>query len=171
MYYYLFNKDMKCIAMQEQVTFDAVEEGYTVYESDSIYRRLDSVVYEDGKVKTTVPLEEFKLNRIKNHIKHARDTRELRPIVYNGHKWDVDKDSIMRIQIAINALGDNGTITWTDANNNNVENVTANDLQNILKALAERSNRMHIKYRLLREKVMSCKSHEEVASITWNTEL
>lgn len=111
-------------------------------------------------------LDEIKANKI-NELKTARDTEEISPVEYGGYRWDFDEKSIQRINGAIIALGENDTITWTSADNTEIRGVNAEDLRNVIKASAIRSNMVHVKYRELRERVERCETVDEVNAIHW----
>lgn len=111
-------------------------------------------------------LEETKANKIAL-MKAKRDAEEVKPIEYNGNLFDFDDKARDRINSAIIALSITGqSIEWTTADNTNVA-VTAQDLRNIIAAVALRSNDLHIKYRELKEQVLACATAEEVAKIAW----
>lgn len=111
-------------------------------------------------------LDELKQAKI-NELKTIRDTEEVKPIEYNGNLFDYDEKARDRINSAIIALDITGqSIEWTTAYNTNVL-VTADDLRNIIAAVALRSNALHVKYRNLKEQVLACSTAEEVAEIVW----
>lgn len=111
-------------------------------------------------------LEQLKQDKI-NEFKTIRDSEEVKPIAYNGSLFDFDDKARDRINSAIIALSITGqSIEWTTADNTNVA-VTAQDLRNIIAAVALRSNDLHIKYRELKEQVLACSTAEEVAEIVW----
>ena len=102
-----------------------------------------------------------------SELKTTRDTLETEPIEYNGNHYDYDDKARDRINAAIIALDISGqSIEWTTADNTNVA-VTAQDLRNIIAAVALRSNDLHVKYRELKEQVLACTTAEEVAKIVW----
>lgn len=111
-------------------------------------------------------LDELKAQKL-TELKTIRDTEEVKPIEYNGNLFDFDDKARDRINSAIIALSITGqSIEWTTAGNINVA-VTAQDLRNIIAAVALRSNDLHIKYRELKEQVLDCTTAEEVAEIVW----
>lgn len=111
-------------------------------------------------------LEDVKANKIAQ-LKTARDNEEQSPILYNQYYWDFDDKAIQRINGAIIALSNGGTITWTSAENEEINEVTADDLRGVISASAVRSNALHIKYRQLREQVEQATTLEEVEKIVW----
>ena len=117
------------------------------------------------------PSDEEKLAMAKERkvleLKSARDTEEQSPILYNNYYWDFDDKAIQRINGAIIALSNGGTITWTSAENEEINEVTADDLRGVISASAVRSNALHIKYRQLREQVEQAVTLEEVEKIVW----
>lgn len=111
-------------------------------------------------------LDELKQAKL-TELKTIRDTEEVKPIAYNGNLFDFDEKARDRINSAIIALSITGqSIEWTTAGNTNVA-VTAQDLRNIIAAVALRSNDLHIKYRELKEQVLACTTAEKVAEIVW----
>ena len=120
---------------------------------------------------TTTPpeqsLEELKTAKIAS-MKAERDTKEVEPIEYNGHLYDYDDKARDRINAAIIALdmaGKEATLQWTTANNTNAT-VTAQDLRNIIAAVAMRSNTLHEQYRIAKEAVNAAETKEEVEAVT-----
>lgn len=113
-------------------------------------------------------LDETKADKVQQ-LKWARDSAEVKPIEYNGNSYDYDdkaRDRINAAIIALDTMGEGARIEWTTADNTNV-NVTANDLRGVIAAVALRSNELHIKYRNLKEKVLSCTTKDAVEKITW----
>lgn len=120
---------------------------------------------------TTTPpeqsLEELKTAKIAS-MKAERDTKEVEPIEYNGHLYDYDDKARDRINAAIIALdmaGAEATLQWTTADNTNAT-VTAQDLRNIIAAVAMRSNTLHEQYRVAKEAVNAAETKEEVEAVT-----
>lgn len=111
-------------------------------------------------------LEETKEMK-KNALKAVRDYRETQPVEYKGHLYDFDEKSYQRILAAIYAVGDGGSIYWTTADND-VVNVTAFDLKNVIASAAARSNVLHQRYRELKDMIAEAKSVEEVEGIEWD---
>lgn len=116
------------------------------------------------------PSEEEKLASAKakkiQELKLARDTEELSPISFGGYLWDFDEKAQMRINGAITVLG-TATVTWTSADNEEIRQVSANDLRGVVGAAALRSNELHVKYRDLKALVEKAASQAEVESIVW----
>lgn len=119
-----------------------------------------TVVYEEE------PLDVLRQRKIAD-LKLLRDTKETTPIEYNGSLYDYDEKARDRINVAIVALGDTGSLMWTTADNKEVQ-VTAADLRGVLVAVATRSNKLHIAYRTAKEKVMAATSVEDIEGVTFN---
>lgn len=120
----------------------------------------------------TVNTEEKSLESVKEHkilaLKIQRDNLEVEPITYNGHTFDYDDKARDRINAAIIALslqGEDASIDWTTADNQDVK-VTANDLRMVIAAVAVRSNTLHMAYRKAREQVEAANTAEEVEAVT-----
>ncbi|WP_443684915.1 DUF4376 domain-containing protein [Phascolarctobacterium succinatutens] len=112
------------------------------------------------------PLEVIKQRKIAE-LKYQRDKAEVTPIEYNGHSYDFDSKARDRISAAIIALelqGEGATIEWTTADNADTP-VTANDLKMIIAAVAVRSNKLHIAYRVTKEKVEAATTAADVEAV------
>lgn len=104
----------------------------------------------------------------KSVLKAERDQKEVLPIEYNGNSFDYDDKARDRINAAIIALdmaGAEVTLQWTTADNTNAT-VTAQDLRNIIAAVAMRSNTLHEQYRVAKEVVNAAETKEEVEAVT-----
>lgn len=113
------------------------------------------------------PLENIKQRKILM-LKRQRDTAEVEPIEYNGHSFDYDDKARDRINAAIIALslqGEDASIDWTTADNQDVK-VTANDLRMVIAAVAVRSNKLHTAYRIAKEKVEEATTAADVETVT-----
>ena len=112
------------------------------------------------------PLEVIKQRKIAE-LKYQRDEAEVQPIEYNGNLYDYDEKARDRINVAIAALGDTGSISWTTADNKEVT-VTGVDLRSVLIEVAKRSIALHKAYRAAREKVLNATTKEEVEKVVLN---
>lgn len=104
----------------------------------------------------------------KSVLKAERDQKEVLPIEYNGNSFDYDDKARDRINAAIIALdmaGAEATLQWTTADNTNAT-VTAQDLRNIIAAVAMRSNTLHDQYRTAKEAINAAETKEEVEAVT-----
>lgn len=113
------------------------------------------------------PLENIKQRKILM-LKRQRDTAEVEPIEYGGHSFDYDDKARDRINAAIIALslqGEDASIDWTTADNQDVK-VTANDLRMVIAAVAVRSNALHTAYRAAKEKVEAAQNKADIEKIT-----
>lgn len=96
-------------------------------------------------------------------LKSIRNYQEIQPL--NG--FDVDEQSITRLQIAQKILdGSEQTLDWTMADNS-VKAITADEIAQVFADLAERSNNLHAKYRELKELVNAAETVEAVEAIKW----
>ena len=96
-------------------------------------------------------------------LKAIRNYQEIQPL--NG--FDVDSDSLTRLQIAQKTLdGSEQTLDWTMADNT-VKSISGDDIAQVFADLAERSNNLHAKYRELKELVNAAETFEAVESIEW----
>lgn len=81
-----------------------------------------------AELGVTVTYEEEPLENVKQRkilmLKRQRDTAEVEPIEYNGHSFDYDEKARDRINAAIIALslqGEDASIDWTTADNQDVK--------------------------------------------------
>lgn len=114
------------------------------------------------------PIETLRERKIME-LKYQRDTAEVEPIEYNGHSFDYDDKARDRINAAIIALslqGEDASIDWTTADNQDVK-VTANDLRMVIAAVAVRSNKLHTAYRAAKENVEAATTATEVEAVAF----
>ena len=118
---------------------------------------------EEPAEPTFEELQERKISE----LKYKRDSLEVEPIEYNGSNFDYDEKARDRINaaiIALEQLGEEASLAWTTADNTEVM-VTAQDLKNVISAVAVRSNNLHIAYRDAKEAVEAAKDEEALNSI------
>lgn len=111
-------------------------------------------------------LDEVKAAKIAE-LKAERDSKEVKPITYNGNSYDYDDKARERINTAIVALdvqGADASIDWTTADNQDVK-VTADDLRCVIVMVAKRSNALHVAYREAKDKVEQAITVAEVDAI------
>jgi hypothetical protein len=120
----------------------------------------------------TVLTEEESIESVKEHkiltLKIQRDNAEVQPIEYKSNLYDYDEKARDRINAAIIALelqGEEATIEWTTADNEDAV-VTAQDLRMIIASVAARSNKLHTAYRAAKAKVEAASTAEEVEAVT-----
>ncbi|WP_418309323.1 DUF4376 domain-containing protein, partial [Phascolarctobacterium succinatutens] len=78
---------------------------------------------------------------------------------------DKARERINAAIIALDVQGADASIDWTTADNADVR-VTANDLRMVIAAVAQRSNALHVAYRVAKAKVEQATSVAEVETIT-----
>ena len=158
--------------------------GTRVYKTDmsnytecAIWCNANNATIEDkGKYYEVVALPLPTLEKIKTakiaELKAERDAREVEPIAYQGYSFDYDSKARERINAAIIALDVQtaqtkavASIDWTTATNADVK-VTANDLRMVIAAVAQRSNALHVAYRVAKGKVEQAITVAEVEAIT-----
>lgn len=129
------------------------------------------IIEDKGKHYEVVAIPAPALADIKQakitELKSARDAEELSPVSYGGFMWDFDDKAQQRINGAIIALADGGELVWTSADNREIRGVNVDDLRNVIKAAAVRSNMVHVKYRELKAQVEACSNAEQVGRIAW----
>lgn len=154
--------DNQCCCVVNDVFYD-----YPNDDLDGYIALIDAYIKSKADREYVAPTFEEIVAAKLAELKTTRDTLETEPVEYNGNRYDYDDKARDRINAAIIALDITGqSIEWTTADNTNVA-VTAQDLRNIIAAVAVRSNDLHVKYRNLKEQVLTCSTAEEVAKIAW----
>ena len=154
--------DNQCCCVVNDVFYD-----YPNDDLDGYIALIDAYIQSKADREYVAPTFEEIVAAKLSELKSTRDTLETGPIEYQGNRYDYDDKARDRINAAIIALDITGqSIEWTTADNTNVT-VTAQDLRNIIAAVALRSNELHVKYRSLKEQVLACTTAEEVAKIVW----
>ena len=157
---------------------------YTLSEAlgkDGIFIPLSISNEELESLGVTIEKQEKSLEQLKRDkiysLKNRRDSLEVTPIVYNENTYDYDDKARERINAAIIALDvqsknaeTTASIDWTAADNKDVL-VTADDLRMVIASVAQRSNALHIAYRVAREKVEQASTQEEIEAITLEVEV
>ena len=154
--------DNQCCCVVNDVFYD-----YPNDDLDGYIALIDAYIQSKADREYVAPTFEEIVSAKLSELKSTRDTLETEPVEYNGNRYDYDEKARDRINAAIIALDITGqSIEWTTADNTNVA-VTAQDLRNIIAAVALRSNILHVKYRELKEQVLACTTAEEMVEIVW----
>ena len=171
--YYIFNKDGFCFCTcdYEPNLDDLTSREETLIESNKIYDA-SKIKLENGVIVAIIPnLDELKVQKL-TELKATRDNEEVKPISYQGYRFDYDDKARDRINAAIIALDvqsnlakTTASIDWTTADNKDVK-VTADDLRMVIASVAQRSNTLHVAYRVAKEKIEKASTKEEVEAIT-----
>jgi hypothetical protein len=156
-------------AYMTKVKPPAAKEGYDTYWRGGKWEQIERPKPPKPEPET---LDELKAAKILE-FKGRRDAEEVENIDYGGHPYDYDQKSRERIHIARQALQDSGktdsTVVWTTADNNRMTLKVA-DFAAINSLAAQRSNKLHVKYNTLKERVNAAKTVKEVEKITWESE-
>ena len=166
---------------EEQIA-EFVADGYVVVNHADFNKLIGNadkayLIAEDGTVyEKPAPTAEEMLASAKPakiaELKAERDSKEVEPIEYGGNLYDYDDKARERINAAIIALDvqtaqakATASIDWTTADNKDVK-VTADDLRCVIAMVAQRSNTLHVAYRVAKGKVEQATSVAEVEAIT-----
>lgn len=165
---------------EEQIT-EFIADGYVIVNQDDFNKLIGNagkeyLIADDGTVyQKPEPTEDELIAAAKPakiaELKAERDTKEVEPIEYNGNAYDYDDKARERINAAIIALdvqtqarGTTASIDWTTADNNDVK-VTADDLRAVIALVANRSNALHVAYRVAKDKVEAATNVAEVEAV------
>ena len=147
----------------------AAKEGYDSYYRGGKWEQIERPKPPEPEPET---LEGVRAKKILE-FKARRDADEVENIDYNGHPYDYDQKSRERIHIARQALQDSGkadaSVVWTTADNQRMTLKVA-DFAAINGLAAHRSNALHVKYNVLKERVNAATSKAEVEKIKWESE-
>lgn len=172
-------KDTKlAVEYSEEQIAELLKQGYVIVDNDDFNKLIGNgdgeyLIADDGHVyPKPAPTDAELLEAAKPakiaELKAERDAREVEPITYNGNIYDYDGKARERINAAIIALdvqGADASIDWTTADNADVK-VTANDLRMVIASVAQRSNALHVAYRVGKAKVEQATTVAEVELIT-----
>lgn len=172
-------KDTKlAVEYDETQIAEYVAKGYVIVGQDDFNKLIGNadgeyLIADDGSVyPKPAPTDAELLAAAKpakiTELKAERDAREVEPITYNGNSYDYDDKARERINAAIIALdvqGADASLDWTTADNQDVK-VTANDLRMVIASVAQRSNALHVAYRVAKGKVEQATTVAEVETIT-----
>lgn len=147
----------------------AAKEGYDLYYRSGKWEQVERPKPSKPEPET---LDELKAAKILE-FKGRRDAEEVENIDYGGHPYDYDQKSRERIHIARQALQDSGkpdaSVVWTTADNNRMT-LMVTDFAAINSLAARRSNALHVKYNVLKERVNAATSKSAVEKIKWESE-
>lgn len=103
-----------------------------------------------------------------DELKLDREDQEFGTFTWNGWEFDADADSQARINAAVQAaiLDDTYTDTWTLADNS-TQALTATQLKDAGKALADHIKAAHERGRILRQQVNNATTVEQLEAISW----
>lgn len=170
-------KDTKlAVEYDEAQIAEYISQGYVIVGNDDFNKSIGNadgeyLIADDGSVyPKPAPTDAELLASAKPakiaELKAERDAREVEPIEYGGNLYDYDEKARDRINVAIAALGDTDSLSWTTADNKEVT-VTGVDLRMVIAAVAVRSNALHTAYRKAKEKVEAATTAAEVEDVTF----
>lgn len=172
-------KDTKlAVEYDEEQIANYLKQGYVIVNHDDFNKLIGNadgeyLIADDGSVYPKPAPTDAELLAVAKpakiaELKAERDTREVEPITYNGNSYDYDGKARERINAAIIALdvqGADASIDWTTADNADVK-VTANDLRMVIAMIAQRSNALHVAYRVAKDKVEQATTVADVEAVT-----
>lgn len=176
-------KDTKlAVEFDEEQIAEYLKQGYVIVNQADFNKLIGNadkayLIADDGTVyEKPAPTDEEMLASAKPakiaELKAERDSKEVEPIEYGGNLYDYDDKARERINAAIIALDvqtaqakATASIDWTTADNQDVK-VSADDLRYVIAMVAQRSNALHVAYRVAKGKVEQAISVAEVEAIT-----
>lgn len=176
-------KDTKlAVEHSEEQIAELLKQGYVIVNQDDFNKLIGNsdgeyLIADDGSVyPKPAPTDAELLAAAKPakiaELKAERDAREVEPIEYGGNLYDYDDKARERINAAIIALDVQtaqakavASLDWTTADNADVS-VTADDLRCVIASVAQRSNALHIAYRVAKENVEQATTVADVEAVT-----
>lgn len=146
------------------------KEGFLIFFNSKTktwdYRRISDIESPTEKYYTDQePLDHVQRNRIVS-FKNNRFVDESNPIIYNDHEYDFDERSRERLLMAYLALDQIDSITWSDTKGIQ-STLTKSDISKIFLVGLKRSDKLYEIYKEMKQKVMDCKTTEEVRNLEW----
>ena len=89
---------------------------------------------------------------------------------YDDKARDRINAAIIALDVQSNLAKTTASIDWTTADNKDVK-VTADDLHMVIASVAQRSNALHVAYRVAKEKIEQASTQEEIEAITLEVEV
>lgn len=178
-------KDTKlAVEYDEEQIAEHLKQGYVLIGNDDFNKLIGNadgeyLIAEDGSVyPKPAPTNAELLASAKPakiaELKAERDSKEVEPIEYGGNLYDYDNKARERINTAIIALDVQtaqtkavASIDWTTADNADIS-VTADDLRAVVAMVAQRSNALHVAYRVAKAKVEAATTVADVEAVTLN---
>lgn len=178
-------KDTKlAVEYDEEQIAEHLKQGYVLIGNDDFNKLIGNadgeyLIAEDGSVyPKPAPTNAELLASAKPakiaELKAERDSKEVEPIEYGGNLYDYDNKARERINAAIIALDVQtaqtkavASIDWTTADNADIS-VTADDLRAVVAMVAQRSNALHVAYRVAKAKVEAATTVADVEAVTLN---
>lgn len=175
-------KDTKlAVEHSEKQIAEYLSQGYVIVGNDDFNKLIGNaggeyLIADDGVVYPKPAPTDAELLAVAKpakiaELKAERDSKEVEPITYNDNRYDYDDKARERINAAIIALdvqGADASIDWTTADNADVK-VTANDLRAVVAMVAQRSNALHVAYRVAKAKVEAATTVADVEAVTLNS--
>lgn len=170
--FYIFNKNNECIAAASGLPDidDLKTRDEICIESDIDVPSIDFLKNNNGKIeicpveeKKQVQTFEEKLEEIRNKIIKYREDTEAKDITYKDNLYQVDSVSLNRLSLSLNL--NNETIDWKTSNNS-IETLTKEDINNIIKLVAERNLDIFLHVSNIKEKLNLIKGKRSSGSIS-----
>lgn len=176
-------KDTKlAVEYDEEQIKEYLGQGYVIVGNDDFNKLIGNsdgeyLIADDGSVYPKPAPTDAELLAVAKpakiaELKAERDSKEVEPITYNGNSYDYDDKARERINAAIIALDVQtaqakavASLDWTTADNADVS-VTADDLRCVIASVAQRSNALHIAYRVAKENVEQATTVADVEAVT-----
>ena len=176
-------KDTKlAVEFDEAQITEYLKQGYVIVNQADFNKLIGNadgeyLIADDGTVyEKPAPTDEEMLATAKPakiaELKAKRDSKEVEPIEYGGNLYDYDDKARERINAAIIALDVQtaqtkavASIDWTTADNADIS-VTADDLRCVIAMVAQRSNVLHVAYRVAKAKVEAATTVADVEAVT-----
>lgn len=168
--YYIFNKSNQCIAscnnLPNKKDLETREEFYVEDEKDITY--IELLRYNNGKIEVHYPEEkkptyEEILNETKEKLTKNREVSENEDILYNNKLYQADLTSLNRLSLALKL--DDKNIEWKTSDNS-VEVLTKEDINNILKLIAERNSEIFAFVSDTKDKINAINKNKIAQTIT-----
>lgn len=169
MFYYIFNKDNECdsICYSMPDIKDLNKRGEVCIEDERNFINISLLRNNNGKIeisspKPKEPTYEEILDGINNKIAEERTLLENRDIKYNNDLYQVDSASLNRLTLA-SKLDD--SIEWKTSTNT-ITILTKEDINNILKLVAERNSEIFSYISDAKDKVKTIEQRRKEGSIS-----
>lgn len=169
--YYIFDINNDCVATCNFFpnVDDLSSRGETYIEDEREFPSLNLLKNDNGSIKVCEPEEEEKptyediLKKIREEVNEYRENIENKDIEYKNKFYQADAVSLNRLFISLSL--DNNEIEWKTSDNS-IEILTKEDINNIIKLIAERNSNVFSCVSDIKDKINSIDRNKISNAIT-----
>jgi hypothetical protein len=157
---YYKDTNNKLFAFEDNTTEEIITRVESIHKTT--LTKITKEEYDTIKSPTIKEVKKVKKQQVENTYQEAIQ----KPIEYNGNIFQADKDSQDILTKVITSAPSGFTINWLDINNN-IVNMTLDDLKGLAQAILVRGQQLFAKKVQLKKQVDNASTIKEVKAIVW----